>query len=118
MSTLIMPDGRVYGYEQWGDTAGLPLFSIHGTPGGRLNRYPDVSLWERLGLRVITVDRPGFGLSTPLPGRAVAHVAADVAAVADHLGLGRFAVQGGSGGGPHALAIAALLGDQIGRAHV
>lgn len=113
MSTLTLPDGRTYGYEQWGAPAGLPLFSIHGTPGGRLSRYPDVSLWERLGLRVITVDRPGYGLSTPLPGRAVSHIAADVAAVADHLGIGRFAVHGGSGGGPHALAIAALLADRV-----
>jgi len=113
MSTLTLPDGRVYGYEQWGDPGGLPLFWIHGTPGGRLSRYPDVSLWERLGLRIVTVDRPGYGLSTPLPGRAVAHIAADVAAVADHLGLGRFAVYGASGGGPHALAIAALLGDRV-----
>lgn len=113
MSTLTLPDGRVYAYEQWGDPDGLPLFWIHGTPGGRLSRYPDVSLWERLRLRVITVDRPGYGLSTPLPGRAVSHIAADVASVADHLSIGRFAVHGASGGGPHALAIAALLGDRV-----
>ena len=113
MSTLTLPDGRVYGYEEWGDHGALPLFWIHGTPGGRLSRHPDVTLWRRLGLRVITVDRPGYGNSTPLPGRAVSHIAADVAAVADHLGLGRFAVHGGSGGGPHALAIAALLGDRV-----
>jgi pimeloyl-ACP methyl ester carboxylesterase len=113
MSTLTLPDGRTYGYEKWGDPDGLPLFWIHGTPGGRLSRYPDVSLWERLGLHVITVDRPGYGLSTSLPGRAVSHIAVDVAAVADHLGIGRFAVHGGSGGGPHALAIAALLGERV-----
>jgi pimeloyl-ACP methyl ester carboxylesterase len=113
MSTLSLPDGRVYGFEQWGDPDGLPLFFIHGTPGGRLSRHPDTSLWERLGLRVITVDRPGYGLSTPLPDRAVSHIAADVAAVADHLAVSRFAVHGGSGGGPHALAIAGLLGDRV-----
>lgn len=113
MSTLILPDGRAYAYEQWGDPNGLPLFWIHGTPGGRLSRHPDVSLWQRLGLRVVTVDRAGYGQSAALPGRAVAHIAADVEAVADHLGIGRFAVQGGSGGGPHALAVAALLGDRV-----
>jgi pimeloyl-ACP methyl ester carboxylesterase len=113
MSTMILADGRTYGYEQWGDPGGVPVFWIHGTPGGRLSRYPDVSLWERLGLRVITVDRPGYGLSTALPGRAVSHIAADVRELADHLSLGSFAVQGGSGGGPHALAVAALLGDRV-----
>lgn len=113
MAVLTLADGRSYGYAEWGDPAGAPLFWIHGTPGGRLSRYPDVGLWERLGLRVITVDRPGYGLSAAMPGRAVSHIAADVAAVADHLGIGSFAVLGGSGGGPHALAVAALLGDRV-----
>lgn len=113
MSTLTLADGRTYGYAEWGDPAGAPLFWIHGTPGGRLSRHPDTSLWQRLGLRVVTVDRPGYGLSTPLPGRPVAHIAADVAAVADQLGLDRFAVLGGSGGGPHALAVAAQLTNRV-----
>ncbi|HVB46339.1 MAG TPA: alpha/beta hydrolase [Streptosporangiaceae bacterium] len=113
MSTLTLADGRTYAFEEWGDPAGIPLFWIHGTPGGRLSRHPDLSLWRRLGMRVVTVDRPGYGLSTPLPGRAVSHIAADVAAVADHLDIDGFAVFGGSGGGPHALAVAALLGARI-----
>lgn len=113
MATIALPDGRTYAFEEWGDPAGQLLFSLHGTPGGRLSRHPDPALWSRLGLHVVTVDRPGYGKSAPLPGRAVAHVAADVAAVADHLGADRFAVMGGSGGGPHALAVAALLGDRV-----
>ena len=113
MTTITLPDGRDYAFEEWGDPAGQWLFWLHGTPGGRLTRHPDPTLWGRLGLRVVTVDRPGYGQSTTLPGRAVAHIAADVAAVADHLGADRFAVLGGSGGGPHALAVAALLGDRV-----
>jgi pimeloyl-ACP methyl ester carboxylesterase len=62
---------------------------------------------------VITLDRPGYGCSTPLPGRRVAHAAHDVGAVADALGLERFLVIGGSGGAPHALACAAGLGDRV-----
>lgn len=113
MTTIKLADGRDYAFEQWGDPAGQWLFWLHGTPGGRLTRHPDASLGQRLGLRIVTVDRPGYGLSTPLPGRQAAHVVADVAAVADHLGAERFAVYGGSGGGPHALAVAALLPDRV-----
>jgi pimeloyl-ACP methyl ester carboxylesterase len=65
------------------------------------------------GVRWISHDRPGYGGSTPHPGRDVASVAADVAAVADALGVGRFVAAGHSGGGPHALACAALLPDRV-----
>lgn len=113
LTTITLKDGRQYAFEEWGDPSGQLLFWLHGTPGGRLTRHPDPDLWSKLGLRVVTVDRPGYGQSAPLPGRQVAHMAADVEAVADHLGAGRFAVGGGSGGGPHALAVAALLGDRV-----
>ncbi|HUC27665.1 MAG TPA: alpha/beta hydrolase, partial [Streptosporangiaceae bacterium] len=113
MAKLSLADERTCSYEEWGDPSGLPLFWLHGTPGGRLTRYPDATLWARLGLRVVTFDRPGYGNSSPLPGRVVAHVAADVAALADHLGLDSFGVLGSSGGGPHALAVAALLGERV-----
>jgi pimeloyl-ACP methyl ester carboxylesterase len=89
------------------------LFSLHGTPGCRLSRTPDATLWARLQLRVVTLDRPGYGLSGPLVGRQVRHAAGDIAALADALGIGRFAVKGTSGGGPHALACAAELGDRV-----
>lgn len=109
MATLSHPHGRMLCFEQWGDPDGSPLFFLHGTPGCRLSRHPDGALWPSLHLRVIMVDRPGYGGSTPLPGRGISHAAHDVAAVADALGLERFIVAGSSGGGPHALASAAPL---------
>ena len=89
------------------------MFFLHGTPGCRLNRHPDAMLWPSLRLNVVTLDRPGYGQSTAFPGRQVSHAAHDVAAVADALGFERFLVVGSSGGGPHALACAAELGDRV-----
>jgi pimeloyl-ACP methyl ester carboxylesterase len=66
-----------------------------------------------LGVRVIGVDRPGYGNSSPLPERIVADWPADVAALADHLGIERFAVMGLSSGGPYTVACASLLGDRV-----
>ncbi|WP_412538888.1 alpha/beta hydrolase [Longispora sp. K20-0274] len=116
MRTVITPDGRTLAVEQWGVPGGTPVFSLHGSPMSRLARYPDGGVFSDLGIRLITYDRPGFGSSTPHPGRRVRHAAADVAAIADSLRLDRFAVFGVSGGGPHALACAALLPDRVTRA--
>ncbi|MFG1610389.1 alpha/beta fold hydrolase [Actinoplanes sp. NPDC049265] len=113
MPTITLADGRAYAFEEWGDPGGRLLFWMYGAPGGRLARHSEPKVWERLGLRVVTLDRPGYGRSAELPGRLVAHIASDVAAVADHLGVDRFAVQGLSAGGPYALATAARLGDRV-----
>jgi pimeloyl-ACP methyl ester carboxylesterase len=113
MQTVTLNDDRTVAFAEWGDPTGRPVFSLHGTPGCRLSRHPDPRLWSDLGLRVITLDRPGYGCSTPLPGRSVGHAAHDVGAVADALGVERFLVIGGSGGGPHALACAAGPGDRV-----
>jgi pimeloyl-ACP methyl ester carboxylesterase len=113
---LTVPDGRTVCFAEWGDRDGFPVFALHGTPGGRLNRSPDESRYVAAGARVITYDRPGYGRSDRLPGRSVVDCVADVAAIADHLGIGRFSVTGGSGGGPHSLAVAARLGDRVVRA--
>ena len=107
------PDGRVLAVAEWGDPAGLPLISHHGTPGSRIVYWKDPTIYARHGLRRITFDRPGYGDSTRLPGRSIADVVPDVEAIADTLGFDRFAVIGGSGGGPHALACAALLPDRV-----
>ncbi len=106
-------DGRVLAVAEWGDPSGVPLVSIHGTPGGRISYWVDPTIYARHGLRRITYDRPGYGESTRLPGRRVVDAVADVIAIADALGVDRFAVTGGSGGGPHALACAALLPERV-----
>ena len=106
-------DGRVLAVAEWGDPDGLGLFALHGTPGGRIACWMDPTIYARHGLRRFTLDRPGYGESTRLPGRSVADIVPDVVAIADQLGVDRFAVTGGSGGGPHALACAALLDDRV-----
>jgi pimeloyl-ACP methyl ester carboxylesterase len=114
--TLQTPDGRQLAYALWGDPDGFPILVLHGTPGCRLERWPDEELFRRLGVFLITHDRAGYGQSTRRPGRRIVDEVDDVAALADHLGLERFGVTGGSGGGAHALACAARLPDRIERA--
>jgi pimeloyl-ACP methyl ester carboxylesterase len=109
-------DGRSVMFAEWGNPDGFPVFALHGTPGCRLNRNPNEEMIRATGARLITYDRAGYGGSDRHRGRTVADDAGDVAAIADHLGIGRFSVYGGSGGGPHALAAAALLGDRVHRA--
>lgn len=106
---LSRPDGRELEVLLDGDAAGVPLLFQNGTPTA-------AAPWPRLGhlarerhMRVITFSRPGYAESSPLPGRTVADVVSDVAAVLDHLGAERFVALGWSGGGPHTLACSALL---------
>jgi pimeloyl-ACP methyl ester carboxylesterase len=106
-------DGRTLAFVERGAPDGSPVIACHGTPGSRLSRHPDPELYERHGVRWVAYDRPGYGLSDPLIGRSVVDAAADVEAIADELGFDRFAVTGGSGGAPHALACGALLGDRV-----
>jgi pimeloyl-ACP methyl ester carboxylesterase len=92
-----------------GPPDGLPLVMHHGTPGGPA-AWPAMTDAAKLrGLRLILPVRPGYAGSTPRPGRRVADVAGDVAAVLDALGCDTFVTAGWSGGGPHALACSALL---------
>ncbi|GAA0410409.1 alpha/beta hydrolase [Acrocarpospora corrugata] len=102
--------------EIWGKPDGTPVFLLHGTPGGRFQPRPREKSLHMLGIRLISFDRPGYGGSARRLNRTVGDVAADVAAIADALGLGVFAVVGRSGGAPHALACAALLPDRVTRA--
>jgi pimeloyl-ACP methyl ester carboxylesterase len=116
LETLTLSDGRTLAFAQWGDPTGRPIIALHGTPGCRLNRHPSDEMIAATGARLITYDRPGYGRSDRHRGRQVVDCAADVAALADALGLDTFAVTGGSGGGPHCLAVAARLPDRVTRA--
>jgi pimeloyl-ACP methyl ester carboxylesterase len=116
--TVCAADGRGLSVQTWGPSGGRPVFMLHGTPGCRLGPRPKAAVLHRLGMRLISYDRPGYGDSDRLPGRVVAHAAADVEAVADALEIEDFAVVGRSGGGPHALACAALLPDRVSAAAV
>jgi pimeloyl-ACP methyl ester carboxylesterase len=116
LQTTVTPDGRVLAFAVWGDPDGFPVLTSHGTPGCRLNRWPNEQLYRELGVCYVTHDRAGYGRSTRRRGRCVADEVDDMVVLADHLGFERFAVTGGSGGGPHALACAALLPDRVVRA--
>jgi pimeloyl-ACP methyl ester carboxylesterase len=107
---VTMPDGRtVHVYDTGGPPDALAVCWHHGTPN--IGAPPAPLLGA--GVRWFSSDRPGYGGSTPLPGRTVGSAAADTEAVADALGIERFALMGHSGGSPHALACAALLTDRV-----
>jgi pimeloyl-ACP methyl ester carboxylesterase len=110
--TATTSDGRTLGICCWGDPEGAPVFWLHGTPGSRLHHWAEDE-YQRHRLRVVTYDRPGYGLSTRQPGRRVADAAGDVRAVADALGLATFGVAGVSGGAGPALACGALMPDRV-----
>lgn len=106
--------GRTIGYSEYGDATGRPVIWFHGTPGGS-RQFPlgARKISYDLGVRVILIERPGVGRSTPHLHANIGAFAADVAEVADRLGADRFAVAGLSGGGPYALACAAKLTDRV-----
>src|ERR1700736_2721283 len=107
-----LSDGRrLHVYDARADSADdrLAVFWHHGTPNLGEPPEPLLPAAAQRGIRWVSYDRPGYGASTPRPGRDVASAAADVSTIADALGIGRFAVMGHSGGGTHALASGALL---------
>jgi pimeloyl-ACP methyl ester carboxylesterase len=111
---LEIADGREVAFEEVGAPDGFPVFMLHGTPGCRLSgRHPHLDRVREAGLRLVTYDRPGYGRSTRHRGRAIVDCVGDVEAIADELGIERFAVRGGSGGGPHALAVGARLPERV-----
>jgi pimeloyl-ACP methyl ester carboxylesterase len=112
---ILAQDGRTLGYELLGPHDGDRVVSIHGTPGSRIGRFPIGDPYTAAGVRLLKFDRPGYGLSTRLPGRSVGECASDVAAITDHLGWETFAVTGASGGGPHALSCGVLLRPRVSR---
>jgi len=112
-TTMTLPDGRTLAYTEIGAPDGPVAFYFHGAPGSRLELVALDEAFADVDLRVITADRPGYGGSTPLRNRTTADWADDVADLADHLGVERFAVMGLSSGGPYTVACASLLGDRV-----
>jgi pimeloyl-ACP methyl ester carboxylesterase len=105
--------GRKLAVEETGARSGFPVFLFHGTPGSRLGPRPRSITLHRRDIRLISYDRPGYGESDRQPGRRVVDAAFDTKAVADKLGIDKFAVVGRSGGAPHALACAAILPTRV-----
>jgi pimeloyl-ACP methyl ester carboxylesterase len=110
---LTLPDGRDLELRITGPDGGPVIVFHHGTPGSSHALPAHARAAAERGHRFVTTSRPGYGASTRQPGRSVADVAADTAAVLDHLGVDSCLTMGWSGGGPHALACGALLPDRV-----
>jgi pimeloyl-ACP methyl ester carboxylesterase len=113
--TFKLPDGRILGYDDHGPPNGKPVFFFHGTPGTRLNWYlfGSEELTQKLNIRIISLDRPGLGLSDFHAGRQFCDWPGDVISLADALDFVRFAVLGYSGGGPYAAACALHIPERL-----
>jgi pimeloyl-ACP methyl ester carboxylesterase len=106
-------DGRRLAYTELGEPNGVPIVHQHGMPGSRLDHQAEPEFYRSLGVRVITPDRPGYGLSDPHPRRRLLDWPSDVAELADSLGISRFGITGLSGGGIYALACAAAISHRV-----
>jgi pimeloyl-ACP methyl ester carboxylesterase len=105
--TIRLPRRRRLGYAEFGPASGRPLIWFHGTPGARRQIAPQArELAHERGVRIVSVERPGIGESTPHVYGSLVDFAADMARLCDALGIERFGVAGLSGGGPYALACA------------
>lgn len=104
---------RRISYLSLGPETGFPVLALHGTPGSRFKFRVAAAHAHRLGLRVISLDRWGYGGTDRHPAPSLPAFAADIATFADALGIGRFAVIGVSGGGPYATAVAACLPERV-----
>jgi len=110
---LILQDGRTLGFAEYGDPNGLVVLNFHGGAGSRLERPADESILAELGIRYISTDRPGHGLSTVQTDRKLLDWPEDIQQLVDHLGIQIFHVLGWSAAGPHALACAYKLPKRV-----
>lgn len=112
--SLVLGDGRTLGFAEWGDPDGdLVVVDFHGGPGCRLSTSANPDELAGSGLRWITTDRPGLGLSSPHVGRTVADFADDIRQLLDRLNVDRFVSTGWSMGGPYAAGCAAVLRERV-----
>ena len=110
--TITLKDGRKLGFSEHGDLNGKPVFFMHGNPSSRFLRYPDDSA-KNLGLRIITPDRPGMGLSDFKPNRKPMDLPDDMVQLADHLKINTFSIFGASAGGVYTLACARKIPERL-----
>jgi pimeloyl-ACP methyl ester carboxylesterase len=110
---VTVPGGRRLAYTDLGDPGGRCIFFFHGAPMSRLHLVPLEERFTARGLRVVSPDRPGYGGSSPQPGRSMADWPADVAALADALAVERFVVASHSSGGPYGIVCAAMLAERV-----
>jgi pimeloyl-ACP methyl ester carboxylesterase len=113
-AAIVLGDGRRLAYCEWGDPEGRVILLCHGAPGSRIFG-PESTVTAEAGVRLVTVDRPGYGGSDPKPGRQILDWPADVSELTTALGVHAFDVAGHSSGGPYALACAYALSDRIKR---
>ena len=111
---IAVGEDRRIGFAEFGDPQGRAVFWLHGTPGARRQIPMEARVFaEQRSIRLIGVDRPGIGSSTPFQYENVLAFAVDMATIADTLGIDKMAVVGLSGGGPYALACAAAMPERI-----
>lgn len=110
--TMQLGDGRSLAFSEWGDPGGRPVVLLHGTPGSRL-MCPDIDTTEAAGVRLVTIDRPGYGGSDPRPDGTLLNWADDYVELTDHLDLPPCPIVGWSGGGLYALACAFRLPERV-----
>ncbi|MBI3851438.1 MAG: alpha/beta hydrolase [Verrucomicrobia bacterium] len=115
---ITLTDGRQLGFAEYGDAQGRPVYYFHGWPGSRLEAHAMGPIASELGVRIIAVDRPGYGLSEFQPHRRIFDWPEDVVQLADSLKLDRFGVIGVSGGGPYALVCAARIPNRLNTATI
>jgi len=111
--TIKLLDGRTLGYTEHGDLAGYPVFFVHGNPGSRYMRHIDETIAVHQGVRIITPDRPGYGLSDYQEKRTLLDFPDDIRQLADALGIRSFSIFGVSAGGPYVAATAYRLPDRV-----
>ena len=111
--SILLPDGRRLGYAEYGASDGHPVLFFHGAPGSRHIHADMADVAVRRGVRLVAVERPGYGLSDPQPGRSMLDWLDDVAVLADALGIARFAIVGFSMGSVYALACAHRLPERV-----